>query len=83
MVAYRWNNEERPSAQDPEQFDEDQGSTVFTFTLEPVPEGTERTLVEAGFEETPSDPAVDHGGPPPGLGQPSWTSWSPCSRAGS
>ena len=55
MVAYRWNNDEA-RGQDPEQVDEDH-STVFTFTLEPVPEGTQLTLVETGFENT-SDPAA-------------------------
>ena len=30
---------------------------MFTFTLEPVPEGTQLTLVETGFENT-SDPAA-------------------------
>ena len=77
-VAYRWNNEDA-RARNPEKF-EVQGSTVFTFTLEPVPEGTQFTVVETGFEDT-SDPAAnmeDHRG--------GWDSeldnWSPCSRAG-
>ncbi len=61
-VAYRWNNEDA-RARNPEKF-EVQGSTVFTFTLEPVPEGTQLTVVETGFEDT-SDPAAnmeDHRG---------------------
>ena len=33
-------------------------STVFTFTLEPVADGTELTVVETGFETT-SDPAAN------------------------
>ncbi len=54
MVAYRWNNDDA-RGQDL-QVEEDH-STVFTFTLEPVPEGTQLTLVETGFEDT-SDPAA-------------------------
>ena len=33
-------------------------STVFTFTLEPVPDGTQLTVVETGFDRT-SDPAAN------------------------
>ncbi len=43
---------------------DDAHSTVFTFTLEAVPDGTQLTVVETGFETT-SDPAAnleDHRG---------------------
>lgn len=56
MVSYRWSNhlvDGRP----PETVDDDR-STVFTFTLVPVAEGVELTVVETGFE-TSSDPAAD------------------------
>ncbi|TCC30492.1 SRPBCC domain-containing protein [Kribbella sindirgiensis] len=59
-VSYRWWNEEDPL---PETVDE-QRSTVFTFTLEKVPGGTQLTVVETGFDQT-SDPAqfmADHRG---------------------
>lgn len=56
MVAYRWNNDDARGL-DPEQI-EVEHSTVFTFTLEPVPEGTQLTVVETGFEDT-SDPAAN------------------------
>ena len=56
MIAYRWGNDdalgELAAEVDPEH------STVFTFTLEPVPGGTELTVVETGFETT-SDPAAN------------------------
>ncbi|MET9274767.1 SRPBCC domain-containing protein [Kribbella sp. NPDC003557] len=60
QVSYRWCNEEGPL---PETVDE-QRSTVFTFTLEATPSGTQLTVVETGFEHT-SDPAqvmADHRG---------------------
>jgi uncharacterized protein YndB with AHSA1/START domain len=53
MVSYRWSNDGDPL---PEQVDEDH-STFFTFTLEPVAGGTQLTVVETGFETTP-DPAA-------------------------
>ena len=37
---------------------DDDTSTVFTFTLEPVADGTELTVVETGFDRT-SDPAAN------------------------
>ena len=56
LVSYRWCNpcldEPVPAAVD------DEHSTVFTFTLEPIDAGTRLTVVETGFE-TMSRPA-DH-----------------------
>jgi uncharacterized protein YndB with AHSA1/START domain len=56
MVAYRWGNDdalgELAAEVDPDH------STVFTFTLESVPEGTQLTVVETGFETT-SDPVAN------------------------
>jgi uncharacterized protein YndB with AHSA1/START domain len=56
MVSYRWGNddaaEERPDTL------ENDRSTVFTFTLEAVPNGTQLTVVETGFEHT-SDPTAN------------------------
>lgn len=56
MVSYRWGNddaaEQLPDAVDPDH------STVFTFTLEAVSDGTELTVVETGFDRT-SDPAAN------------------------
>ncbi|MFI6426717.1 SRPBCC domain-containing protein [Promicromonospora sp. NPDC050880] len=53
-VSYRWCNDDAaesvPSEMDPAH------STVFTFTLEPVADGTRLTVVETGFETT-TDPA--------------------------
>lgn len=53
MIAYRWGNDDAMGAVqtelDPER------STVFTFTLEPIADGTQLTVVETGFEKT-SDP---------------------------
>lgn len=53
MVSYRWGNDDAlghlPDALDDH-------STVFTFTLEAVADGTELTVVETGFDRT-SDPA--------------------------
>ncbi len=54
MVAYRWNNDDALGTP-PAEFDA-VASTVFTFTLVEVPDGTELTVVETGFETT-SDPA--------------------------
>ena len=56
LVTYRWNNDDALE-QLPGTFDVDH-STVFTFTLEPVPGGTQLTVVESGFEAT-SDPAAN------------------------
>ena len=56
MVAYRWCNDDA-SGLTPDEFDEEH-STVFTFTLEPVPGGTELTVAETGFETT-SDPTAN------------------------
>ena len=55
-VSYRWGNDDAlghlPDAVD------EATSTVFTFTLEPAPEGTQLTVVETGFDRT-SDPAAN------------------------
>ena len=56
MVAYRWTNDDG-AAQLPDKVDPDH-STVFTFTLDSVDNGTQLTVVETGFE-TLSDPAAD------------------------
>jgi uncharacterized protein YndB with AHSA1/START domain len=56
MVSYRWSNDDARSAL-PEDVD-DEHSTVFTFTLEPLPDGTQLTVVETGFETT-SDAAAN------------------------
>ena len=53
MVSYRWSNDDASDVL-PGDLDGDH-STVFTFTLEPVSDGTELTVVETGFETT-SDP---------------------------
>ena len=56
LVSYRWGNDDAlghlPDAVD------DDTSTVFTFTLEPVSDGTRLTVVETGFDRT-SDPAAN------------------------
>jgi uncharacterized protein YndB with AHSA1/START domain len=56
MVSYRWGNDDASgvtTAQvDPEH------STVFTFTLEDVGDGTRLTVVETGFDTT-SDPIAN------------------------
>lgn len=62
LISYRWSNDGALGAF-PEALDEEH-STVFTFTLEPIDEGTLLTLVETGFENT-SDAAAnmeDHRG---------------------
>jgi uncharacterized protein YndB with AHSA1/START domain len=56
MIAYRWNNDDALGTS-PEEVD-DEHSTVFTFTLEPLPDGTRLTVVETGFDAT-SDPAAN------------------------
>jgi uncharacterized protein YndB with AHSA1/START domain len=53
-VTYRWSNDDALDHL-PDELDEDH-STVFTFTLEPVSGGTQLTVVESGFDRT-SDPA--------------------------
>jgi uncharacterized protein YndB with AHSA1/START domain len=55
-VSYRWTNDDA-SGQLADEVDDDH-STVFTFTLEAVPGGTQLTVVETGFETT-SDPAAN------------------------
>jgi uncharacterized protein YndB with AHSA1/START domain len=52
MITYRWANDDASGVL-PDEVDDH--STVFTFTLEPVPDGTQLTVVETGFENT-SDP---------------------------
>ncbi len=62
MVSYRWGNDDASGVVETEL--DDAHSTVFTFTLEPVPTGTRLTVVETGFDTT-SDPAAnmeDHRG---------------------
>jgi uncharacterized protein YndB with AHSA1/START domain len=55
-VSYRWCN---PCLGEPVPAEIDEAhSTVFTFTLEPVADGTQLTVVESGFETT-SDPSAD------------------------
>lgn len=56
MVSYRWGNDDA-SGVVPDELD-DTHSTVFTFTLAEVADGTELTVVETGFETT-SDPAAN------------------------
>jgi len=55
-VTYRWGNDDAlgrlPDAVD------DDTSTVFTFTLEPLADGTQLTVVETGFDRT-SDPLAN------------------------
>lgn len=55
-VTYRWGNDDAlghlPDIVD------DETSTVFTFTLETVADGTRLTVVETGFDRT-SDPAAN------------------------
>ncbi len=60
-VSYRWGNDDASGAP-PEQLDEER-ATVFTFTLEPLDDGTQLTVVETGFERTsaPLDNLRDHG----------------------
>jgi uncharacterized protein YndB with AHSA1/START domain len=53
-VSYRWGNDDALGHL-PDTVDE-ATSTVFTFTLDPVTDGTQLTVVETGFELT-SDPA--------------------------
>lgn len=53
LIAYRWSND-NATAVDPASVSRDR-STVFRFTLEPVGEGTQLTVVESGFD-TLADP---------------------------
>lgn len=55
MVSYRWGNDDASGVL-PEQLDD--RATVFTFTLEPMSNGTQLTVVETGFDAT-SDPAAN------------------------
>lgn len=55
LVSYRWSNDDA-SGERPAEVDE--RSTVFTFTLEPLADGTQLTVVETGFDAT-SDPAAN------------------------
>jgi uncharacterized protein YndB with AHSA1/START domain len=55
-VTYRWGNDDALGRL-PDAVDEDT-STVFSFTLEPVGDGTQLTVVETGFDRT-SDPAAN------------------------
>lgn len=52
-ISYRWCNDAAGGV--PADVD-DAPSTVFTFTLEPTPDGTQLTVEETGFELT-TDPA--------------------------
>jgi uncharacterized protein YndB with AHSA1/START domain len=56
MIAYRWSNDDASGVR-PDKVDPDH-STVFRFTLEPIPTGTTLTVVETGFGTT-SDPAFN------------------------
>ena len=55
-VAYRWSNDDALGTL-PGELDVEH-STVFTFTLEPLPHGTRLTVVETGFDAT-SDPLAN------------------------
>lgn len=55
-VSYRWGNDDALRTFDAEV--DEAHSTVFTFTLEPVDDGTRLTVVETGFETT-SDPTAN------------------------
>lgn len=59
-VSYRWNNDDALGTL-PVDFDESR-STIFTFTLEPIADGTRLTVVESGFENTsaPLSNLADH-----------------------
>ncbi|MRG60316.1 hypothetical protein GE115_10625 [Agromyces sp. CFH 90414] len=54
-ISYRWGADDAAGAPKAEV---DEHSTVFTFTLEPVADGTQLTVVETGFERT-SDPSAN------------------------
>ena len=55
LVTYRWANDDASGVL-PDEIDDH--ATVFTFTLESVPDGTQLTVVETGFDAT-SDPAAN------------------------
>ncbi|MGI9822900.1 SRPBCC domain-containing protein [Agromyces sp. Marseille-Q5079] len=55
LITYRWGNDDA-AGHLPEELDDH--STVFTFTLEAVADGTELTVVETGFDRT-SDPRAN------------------------
>jgi uncharacterized protein YndB with AHSA1/START domain len=61
-VTYRWGNDDALAVL-PDEVD-DEHSTVFTFTLDPVEGGTRLTVVETGFETTsaPAENLEDHRG---------------------
>lgn len=50
LISYRWGNDDAAEER-PRQLEEET-STVFTFTLEPVGGDTQLTVVETGFERT-------------------------------
>ncbi|KQQ66824.1 SRPBCC domain-containing protein [Microbacterium sp. Leaf320] len=56
LISYRWSNDDALGHR-PAELDEET-STVFTFTLEPLDGGTLLTVVETGFDRT-SDAAVN------------------------
>jgi uncharacterized protein YndB with AHSA1/START domain len=56
LITYRWSNDDALGAI-PDSLDEEH-STVFTFTLDPIDGGTLLTVVETGFENT-SDAAAN------------------------
>ena len=60
-VSYRWNNDDALGTS-PDGIDEET-STVFTFSLEPVKDGTQLTVVETGFDRTsaPAENLASHG----------------------
>jgi uncharacterized protein YndB with AHSA1/START domain len=55
-IAYRWGNDDASGVRAATA--DGSSSTVFTFTLSEVEDGTELTVVETGFEAT-SDPAAN------------------------
>lgn len=56
LISYRWSNDDALGHR-PARLDE-RTSTVFTFTLDEIGEGTLLTVVETGFDRT-SDAAVN------------------------
>ena len=56
-VSYRWSNDDA-LGQPPTELDIAH-STVFTFTLEPVTDGTLLTVVESGFDLLARDPHLE------------------------
>lgn len=56
LISYRWSNDDALGHR-PSQLDE-RTSTVFTFTLDEIEDGTLLTVVETGFDRT-SDAAVN------------------------